>query len=54
MRALIVDNGFFEHEIGLDFTLFPNEPSIEVLLITEDDFIVALICLESAPHNFSG
>jgi hypothetical protein len=49
---LIVNVGVFEHGVGPILVLLSCQPSIEILLVTEKDFVVSFIHLECAPFGY--
>jgi hypothetical protein len=51
---LIVDVGIFEDSIGLVLVLLSYQPGVEILLVTEEDFVVSFVHLECAPFGCIG
>jgi hypothetical protein len=51
---VIVDVGVFEHGAELVFILFSYQPGIEILLVTEEDFVVSFVHLKCAPFGCIG
>jgi hypothetical protein len=51
-RDLVMNVGVFEHGFRLILILLSHQSAFEILLVTEDDFVVSFIHLKCAPWGY--